>query len=149
MNSRTQSKVGVRGSRSIFSPSPLWRSTSPIMYETDVDLQGKVPLPFALGIDGLRLHCYCPVPWKTPWFILFILENHIFSLSRKVTGREIFLPASIADHLAFFSSLSWHGRSAVRMGEAGTNNKGKFIPEQKAQCWDLAEYINMQSRLIS
>lgn len=89
-----------------------------------------------------------PVPWKVPWFIPFILEHHICSLARKVTGREIFLQASIADHLAFFSYLPCT-TGALRMGEAGTNNKGKFIPEQKAQCKDPTECINMQSRLIS
>lgn len=48
-----------------------------------------------------------------------------------------------------FTHLSWHGRGFVRMGEAWTNNKGKFIPGQKTQCKRPTEHINMQSGLTS
>lgn len=108
-----------------------------------------MPLSFAVGIDGLGLHCYCSGSLKGPLiYSLYIRKPYLLIISEGHWKGDISSSFN-SRSLGLFSYLSWHGRSSVRKGEAGTNNESTFIPRQKAQCKDLAGYINTQSRLIS
>lgn len=88
-------------------------------------------LPFAFRIDGLGLCCYCSSSWMARWFIPFILENHICSLSRNVTGREICLPTSIADHLALWQVSLGTAGALWEWGRLGQTIKGNLFLGRK------------------
>lgn len=129
-------------------------------------LRGGGCLPSCLTVMLIyRKRCLCPllselmvfnftvitlVPRMVPWFIPFVLESHICSLSRKVTGREIFLLASKADQFFNFFILFFH----LSLGPAGAPWERRRLEQTVKTNLFLsrkhnAEYINTRSRLIS
>lgn len=137
INSRTQSELGMGrrgrgvGVRICFNPSPHEGECLPSCLSLMSIYREKCLCPLPSELMVLDSTVIAPALWKISWFIPFILENHIFSLSRKVTGREIFLPASIADHLAFFHISLGSAGALWEWGRQGQTIKANLFLSRK------------------